>query len=806
MEPSEDDQRSIYMERTADQKAEIITPFHPTHWREGGNIKVVVLKEDTSLTCPALDLEVGPLEPAPGTRQEMVNELDNNMRSVAENLGFNPDDLLEADLREVDPFIMGTASLLQVIDGPNNPNNLRNLVSGDAPIYEGESISAETEALYDAIYAQMGIDDFINEISSELKGLTAPFNGENPFGSSVSKRTNFGQDVNIPVQDKFVSPRTLDLLMTMQSGIESLNTGASGEFREFVEIASGTVSGTVALVPGGQSIAAQIGLAGNVVSYTGIALSLAQNTLPSNLQDIEIDLSQEVFNEDEEGGQWDADIAALTEEWTLEWDQALGGIPGLGPALKVLNRVAPGSVTGSFMSLSAGIFEELWKIETDSGPLTIDEFVFNIEGGIDPNRSNEENYFAWQLETQQSETGADPIVFLSDESRFETRDVGISNLRVRTEPGSFQDQFRESIESIEVLPIEVTITGPDGALPYVADPGEEVPLLAMVENAEDRSVEWHADAGYFTNYMGEENRSVTYVVPDAEGNYEVRAKSIANTGARSDEEPVRRDIGTVVVGDLNVSPTPPCVMLGEPVEFNVDIAGQEIPFSDVDYTISGPGSLGTDGVFVPVAEGEVTIEFNYQSSESTTPRTTQVSFEVKEFCSYFSVNTDKFDYTSNCSMAQVGPSIGGSIGGPVDDENPTLTSGGGVLAYQSWINEEGEWTKQVSGLENQFMLRFDLNDYFPNGDPMLFIGPSRDSDTGAPIGNQVMTVEKDIAEVFGSEVVLYSGSINNVVFNGDADDPAFRAIGSVEFQGIPNLHPDYIPSGSFLAEWGCYQE
>jgi hypothetical protein len=803
-EPSEDDQRLIYMERTTGQEAKLLAPFHPTNWREGGNVKVVVFKEDTSLTCPALDLEVGPLEPAPGTRKEMVDELENNVRLTAENLGYDPDVLLEANIKELDPLIMGTAGLLQIIDGPNNPNNLRNLLSGEAPIYDGQTINEETEEIYDAIYAKIGFDDFVKNISSDFKELTTQFNGESPFGETVSKQSNVRQDIEIGVQPKNVTPGELDLLMSTQSVYESLNTGFTGEAHEFAGILAGTTSLTVGLVPGAQVLAAQIGAAGNILTYQGIALSLGQNILPSQLQDIEITLSHEVYNEDQgEVGEWEADLAAHTEDWTLEWDQALGGLPFLGSALKVISRISTNQMRNLVLELSSGIFEELWKVDTDSGPVTIEEFVVNVEGGIDPNRQNEESYFSWKLETEQSETGEDPIILLSDESTYEPQAVGVSNLRVRTEPGVFDGQFRESIEPIEVLPIEIEIIGPDGgSSPFSVDPGEEIGLFAEVENANDPSVEWSTSEGFFSEITGEHDQEALYAAPDAKGSYTVTATSVAETGARADGDPERSGSAKVVVGEFNVTPDRACVQLDENVEFTALIGDEEIPFSEVNVSMSGPGSIGSDGVFVPVEEGEVTIEFRYETSEVTEPQTVVVEFLVREFCSYFDVKTDTFDHTSYCvfGYSETGTIVNQYL--PNESVLLQIMDTGTSTGGDGWISQEGEWEVEVTGLlQEEFNIGFELEE----GDVQWFGSTWKWVDgVPEPVGSQTLTVRREIKEIGGQEVALFSGSFSGMVFHPPVGDE--RITGSGDFRNVPDFEHDPPPPEDWLNEWICQEQ
>lgn len=816
-----DERRPGYVERDVDEEGLFFTPVHPTDWMDGGEIQVAIFAEDESLTCPGLDLEVLPLEPAPGTMEATVDALVEDARQFAEDAGYDPQQLLETDVRELDPWIRGIATHLQILEGPNNPNNVRNLLTGEAPALDGVEVEEELNDLLDALAAESGLSEALREGSTRMAELASVLEGERPVEAAARPSDgptevsgNAGSDpiVDLEPPNQPVTPQTLDRLMTIQSGFAAVNGGAYGEWLEFSTIATGTISVALTATLVGAPAGAQVGVASNVLTGIGIALDFGESMLPSTLQDIELQPSPASFDEDsEDGGQWEAPVAALTGEWSLKVPDVLGVMPIGGGAMKVLGRMGQFSdevldFGKHVLEAQKGWIQQVWGVSSDSGPLQIGRHPYNVQGGVTPERAGEDDYFSWQFRTDWSETGIDPLGLVhGSESRYKPRDVGAADLRVRTEPGRFADQFRESIERIRVEAIDVNIVDQGGAEPpFQVSPGEEIGLFAEVENAQDTTVEWSAGAGELISVGGESNQKASYRAPEEPGSYRVTAESIAEGGLRADREPPRLDRAWVFVGDFSVSPSPPCVEVGETVAFSATIGGEELPDDQVSATVvQGSGSITDDGVYTAGSEGEVTIVFEYLPPGADEPLTREVSFQVREFCSYWKVETETFDHTSFCVFGHgdMGGGTPSTIVNTYLPDEPVLLQ---ILDHSGSLAQEGEW--EVELVRNATVLEWQVGFELEQGDVQWF-GPTYDVYDDQPIGSQILTVRREIRELGGQEVALFSGSFTNVGFTDalhhsvpiDIDDVMF---GSGTFRGVPDLEHDPAPPEEYICPDG----
>lgn len=520
------------------QVAELVVPVHPTGLIDGGSLEVTIESADGSVSCSGLELEVEPLEPAPGATEGVLDEVETHFQEFAALAGYDVDEALEADVRELDPPMNVVAATLRSVAGPDNPNNFRAVLEGTAPILEEfdpagavthqrADPSPQARSLANAVALSSDTDADTREPAPpaglastrvlqdtdvddpEIRELIDALVGESGLldrvGMAVAEMVVLGEELyGIELDDEEVTPAVLDSLMTVQAGAAEMNRGLSEDLREFTELWMGASSILAApTVAGGASLAA----VGNAVALVGTTLRVFEKGLPSKLDTIELEPDPDGFPEDFEDadtpGSWTAEVEATSQTFRLEWIDDVGGVPLVGPGVKFLSKLprVGEEVAKLFMELFQWVLEE--TIDLDVGdPLVIEPVTYAIEDGVTPERDDEEAYFDWELE-RKGEGDEQPVVFdENDESKYWPEAVGTSYLRVRTERDRFGGEYHERFEEIDVGPIDVEIKR-DGESydqtihKYYLDLEDDVlkmDLWAHVEKANDPyEVEWELD-------------------------------------------------------------------------------------------------------------------------------------------------------------------------------------------------------------------------------------------------------------------------------------------------------------------------
>lgn len=784
-DPGASDRYRARLERTGEEEAELVVPVHPADWMGGGIVEVELESEDGAISCSGLELEIESLDPAPGALDEILDEMETGFRAFAEGVGEDPDSLLEADVSELDRTVKAVAAGLQAVAGPENPNDLRAVLDGEAPVLDGHgsagtvrsrglsggsgslgnsfgrggslgnsfgrggslgnsvdggrsfenSLAPSPEPQVSDPRAQGGVPgrpalaaEEVDEgaVDELLDALTVASGLLDGVAMAIAEMVVLGEELAaIDVDDEEVLPEELDRLMTVQSGAAELNRGRSADIQEFTELALGATSTTVGLTGVGAPLGAKLGAAGNAVAFVGTAMELLDKGVPSRLEDIEIEADPPAYNEDFPGedvpypGSWTAELDATTEEFTLTWADAIGTIPIAGPGARFLSELGGvgRDAAEQMLSVYQEFLEDLWGVSSSTGPVRIDPVTYTIEDGVTPGRDDESEYFAWELRTLNSEDEADPFVLEEDdESEYWPLSVGVSELRVQTEAGRFQDQLRMSTQELAVNAIDVSIVADDGSEPpFDLDPaeGSTIDLRAEVENANDESVVWDNEGGAFVR---KEETEATFEAPQG-GTTLVIARSDASGGARDREAaPARSDTAQVTVGEddgddgrLTVGPDVGCLPLENTHELTARLDGEPIAFGDLAWTVSGTGdgTLGSDGVFVPSAEGLVTIEFWLPDDPEATD---EVSIDVGGACGTLVLEFTFHPYqdatlTSHCLAGRaITDQAGGSFSSFLTDPQPLDGGGHGgapvevhVNAFDVDISEGAEWTEEFTG-------------------------------------------------------------------------------------------------------------
>ncbi len=623
-------------------QARVAIPLHPGNHMNGGEAGLVIESEDQEIVCDTIPITIEPLEPAPGIIHLVVDELEDALISRAEDLGSSYSELITAEAWNLTADLAPVAAGLQAIDGPGNPNNIRAILSGDAPAFD-EFLEGEYLELIETIYqitdlagSLLSVADVIDELPS-----TMPF-PDNVTTNRTGIESSHWEEISVD------TPEELHYLMDAHSRCANANQGPAAVAR----LAGGlTLAGAAFLVPGAQAAA---GFAGLTIFLMEVMLSICEESFPNELSGINLNASPLVYNEDQSTlGEWSATIFGYSDGYTLSWPDALGLIPGMGQVAKITGRLTRQSAEIlELADQTAGFMQDFmitaWGMTEDGGPVNFPPGLF---GPVMIETDRDEEYFSWELITLVDDIGDHPFVFdEEDENYYHPNAPGISRLRLETQPGKFLNQSEIVNLDLEVKSIEISITDREtGQSPdFFVEPGEFLELEATVSNADDPSISWE-HIGFGTMVIHGDGTMLDYIAPEDGGVELLIATSEATGGARdNDNAPVRSSTARVNVTDelgLFVYPDLPCLELDQTHDFTFAYQGQEIELAELEWDMSGPGSLGSDGSFVPIEEGEVTLTFYHPDDPDDVK---EISFAVREICSFLTLNSYHFQLESEC--------------------------------------------------------------------------------------------------------------------------------------------------------------
>ncbi len=843
-DPDEGERYQALLERTGDEEAELVVPVHPADWMGGGTVELVFESEDGTVSCDGYELDIEPLESPSRTVDDIFDEIETQFETFSETFEDETGEFLETNVRELAPPLQGIAGAFQGIADPDNPTNLRAVLAGEAPALEavetspsitasqsrsvpvsrdslGHSVELGSPAQRTASTQDAPDSDEVDEedVDDLLTALIEEAELADRMMTALAEMVVLGEELyEIDLADEKVTPEELHRAMAVQSAAAELNHGASADLQEFAVLAAGSTSVMTGVTGVGAPVAAKLGAVGNVISYVGLALEGFEKGLPSELGDIEIDADptsfKEDFSEEDTPGSWTADLEATSQPWTLEWINDVGTIPIAGPGAKFLSELGGfGQDAAEKMLLVFENFsEEIFGVHSDTGPLVVDSVTYQIEDGITPTREHEDEYFTWEIREEWSETGETPFVLDEDDaSLYEPLAVGDATLRVRTVQDQFSGQFRESIEEVEVAPIDVEIldaTTMERRTTFRLDPEESeltVDLVAEVENAHDEDVEWTyqnvrgPETGTMLTTGGPGNREATF---DASGidfseheeaTYLIEVESKSEDGLREGRDPPREDEVYVDIGEeedeFEVGPVT-CVGLEDEHEFVVMLNGDRVQFAEIniEYDITGPGSLDSTGVFTPVDTGDVSIEFEHETAGGQL-LTDTVSFEVTEECGNITIISERFSHSTDCVAVAENTGEDAATTLVIPSDEPVY----GDIRFLDSLSEDldGEWEREL-GFESGD-IPYDPQLYADEDDVTGYTNPGPDYLERGKL-------RRHEREIDGQSVGVYSGHVT-ASLQGDTPPDGLDGAESVtttihyEFSGVlPIEYVDCVPT------------
>ncbi|HBB30659.1 MAG TPA: hypothetical protein DDZ80_30475 [Cyanobacteria bacterium UBA8803] len=143
----------------------VITPLHPIKVAAGGDVQLVISSGNS--ICSNLSLRIEPLTSAPGAAKQHVAKVEAFVNKINKVFGVNRDQLIgnPSNLsEEVRPLVI----VQYLLDHPNNPNSLKAIMAGTAPILNGQQIDMQT---FDAVIANSGLNEIMDILFSKITQL-----------------------------------------------------------------------------------------------------------------------------------------------------------------------------------------------------------------------------------------------------------------------------------------------------------------------------------------------------------------------------------------------------------------------------------------------------------------------------------------------------------------------------------------------------------------------------------------------------------------------------------------------------------
>lgn len=582
----------VYIERLEENSTdgEFIVPVHSENLIGGGAIELTFTDEESVQSCTGISLEILPLHAAPGTFSSLIDDLETTAVEFAGHYGFTRDELLSADINQLEPYEAVLKSVLTVISGDEYPDNLRAILSGDAPKLD-EPIDSDFLDLFDALLAEYDLTGFLDSEFTASSSLRASAISVPSCGAALSQIS---------------TPAELDCWMNINQHFEQFN---ENQFETYFDIHS-QVFALVGSIPNPRAeIVAETGQ--TYLQFTKMMLESFEYLYPAELLGIELEANQLDFNEDEETeGEWSAAIYAQPSDWEFDALLAVEALPiSLGKGGAMISKFRGQSEL--MQQLVEGTLDEIQGTMQETGIFTYN-FEAMVYGPVDIDTERDSDYFNWNLNTQTTDTGGPPFEFTADGSGYIPKAAGVSELRVRTAGGDvFKGQDAVNTKLLEVKAIEIEITQDLGGVyfnaPFNLDVDDEIYVYADVKNAENTDVIWSVtpdDTGVVIHSDGSNH---AYVVAHEPGTYLIVAESASRTGARADNNPVRSASARVNVGgeEFSILPGAICVEMGETQEFIAEQPdGSPI---DVNWSVS-EGSISNNGIFTaPDSRTKVTV-------------------------------------------------------------------------------------------------------------------------------------------------------------------------------------------------------
>lgn len=616
--------------RTADGAIRLQVPLHPSGSIKGGPVELRFT--DGAMHCPAQRFNIEPLPPAPGTFRRVVDQVQDFVRAQAAVFGATPEGLRTTTPDTLFPPLIPLWVAQTVLDHPENPNSLRQVLMDNASVLEGDSADLQ---LTDAVLARSDVLEILPALvqrtdslrlklpaaPSELRDIDFAY-AERPRSRRASPFmfAAYGGPAPVgaaPTTQPDVSEMTVERLDWAMSLAMSSDIATSGRAKDIFS----AFKASLALGAGLASAAGVAPLAAGYTDVAAIAFAYEQaalaaaNLLPRRFTHLDFNLHKPVFMEDDaEPGRWsEAQVTAESKGWQL--DQMI-----LQTLLQISGLKGSGGITKKTKWIEAMPRGHMRKLAYNLRQFLISDLLGKLIGGTagkdGPLKIGPQSFTADISAPQWHDVKyggrAVQVVLGSEGKRYEPIRVGQSTITVSTPPMKFGFQLIRREKTIDVRPIRVTVRPVKVTVP----PGDTVTFRAAVENAKDRTLSWETQPPGHRLIAADPERLTARLVTKRDPALfpiRIRATSQADRTHLLQVKP-RVAEARVHTPRIEISPAVICLRPGQRKQFEADVpdvnvGGVVLPggASQLDWSAS-VGRIDARGQYrAPDQAGEVTI-------------------------------------------------------------------------------------------------------------------------------------------------------------------------------------------------------
>jgi hypothetical protein len=489
-----------------------------------------------------------------------------------------------------------------VLDSPDNPNSVRALLDGPIPFFNNEVMDFD---ITNRLISRTDFAGFYNEEIASIDSL----NSANESSASYNPRRDKGDSRpqmsstacitggNYGIHDA----ATLDAAMWKARFAMNRLDGASGEALGGIAKAASEL-GRIPVLKGGSTA-----VGAGVYIYNSINEAVSK-VLPSSFDNTKsrfyINSDKFVYNEDDTGGFWEQfEVTAVSQGWKMD--------EFIIKAILKLAGIVDEDGTANITAGLEGYAKDLTKYVVSTAVSAATKVIAG-EGFVEICPGVWADIDVSSPLYSKAEIPLGTSFEFVDHTFFETREIGVSEIRVGTISG--QDMFGGAPPAIapqqrvEVIGIEVQVTPSEVSM---FRPDVQI-FDAVVLNASDDQVKWTLPSGFTQVALENFGKTITIQSPPSgwDSPVSLRARSQANTGSREgkiDSDP--RDgfalITPIGDGTITVSPSGICVKPNGRQEFRATVTG--LSNTAVNWSASAGWFNGNMYNAPPTEMAEVTI-------------------------------------------------------------------------------------------------------------------------------------------------------------------------------------------------------
>ncbi len=535
----------VFVERRDDGHYYLTTPLHPTTPKTGGMVEIQVTN-GTNLNSTLATIEIEGLPEADGAFADMVG----NLQLLLD--GWLPVHRTTREALRNTPVVDFPDSWFplflaqDVIDNPDNPNSLRAIADGTAPLASGGDFDLD---LLDRVIGMAGFNELLEQNVVYLDtviawGDTLDGGGLAQHGKQMSKG-----DFTISTAAE------LDYYMSMANNSKSRTEGAAGDVLK----AAGLGVGVLGVLTPGNPVAGALGA--GLWAYQTIEEAKAK-MFPSSFEHsaTSVEFPQTTFLEDKPG--------------PLKWSKLM--VSGKSDGLKIDKLILESIMQFAGVAGKFGKWTERFsETRQEIGKFALGEASNALIGAADtsileiPARvwpavdASGASYF----DSKINSGGAIDIVFWD----YWPEEVGQATVQVGTRSGKFgfQGTFVHQVMVVEAIQVEIDPVAKN------VEPGVTVDFTATVEFAEDETLEWSTTGGTLTQTT---NYTATLQTPSERWDdpIVVKVKSTTKAGIRGKPgAPERSATGLISSrkGEIFIDPLMKCVKPGKTQVYDATIVG-----------------------------------------------------------------------------------------------------------------------------------------------------------------------------------------------------------------------------------------